>query len=275
MGLFGKRPSSHNEQTLSMKYLASAPPGTRVDGLAASCTLTLCDVPALSSSEVDGNVVTAVELHLAEEVVRGIMASDRDLSALVTRKSLRHLMFMVNGMEGAFGTNLDAAFASVGLREPPDCGVREPVAGLDPALAEGASAVGRTAFGISRAIELQDKSSAEWVIYARLYTDTSTDEMEKLAYTLTGWSAIVQARLINSGRVVTGRVPFLDPAYRAAPPLDEAGWYPNPPNHGGIVLGDAQFQRYWDGSRWSDAVRIREGRGWTERTLSLHSEPSD
>ena len=63
--------------------------------------------------------------------------------------------------------------------------------------------------------------------------------------------------------------------YRDVPAMDGSGWYPNPAKKGGLVNGDAVFQRFWDSIAWTDQIRIRDGKRWTTGSISLHAEPVD
>jgi hypothetical protein len=160
----------------------------------------------------------------------------------------------------------------MGLQPPPECNVVTD--DLDNVQAEGATGAGRTVFSVMRATGLQDKGLPEWRLYSRIYTE-QTSEMESAALVTTTWACLAQARLLSAGHFDPARVPFLQGEFRQVPRLEEPDWYPNPANYGGLVDGEARYQRYWNGTDWTDDVRVREGRAWTHVKLPLNAEPND
>lgn len=279
MGLFSR--SSPPDAPPSRRYLRLAPPGPRTETLASACVARLRESPAASASRY-GDVVTADELGSAVEVVREVMTQDRDLSAWVARKSMVQLNALLRGQgtgedmsKGGPGDNTLLALTAVGL-EPAglaDSGevalhisAPEKLAEKDRAAALG---VASAALAVLFAA-LGSPTAREKRFFVDLYTGESGTDVETKAYKITAWTAILGARLMNAD-VLTARFQH---DYREIPAMWCAGWYPNPYNTGGIVNGDAQLQRFWDGSAWTDRARLRQRAGWTERIMSLHDDPT-
>jgi hypothetical protein len=61
--------------------------------------------------------------------------------------------------------------------------------------------------------------------------------------------------------------------FRLAPRMTTADWYPNPYQMGEIRAGEATWQRYWNGTDWTDRIRMRGLTGWQEQTKSLFEAP--
>jgi hypothetical protein len=57
--------------------------------------------------------------------------------------------------------------------------------------------------------------------------------------------------------------------------MESVGWYPNPVNPGDTAMGDASVERWWNGDDWTDRVRFRDGRRWTQAEVSLFTTPGN
>jgi len=227
-----------------------------------------------------GRLVTSESLDEASSLVREIMIQDRDLSAWVARKALVQFKAVADGwMSGDFGHAFEAGYAAMGLHAATGGGNVRILDGRDESTQEqreGAGAMGALAINLLLAITSDParRDHAAWRIYENLYTGADGTDVETLAYEIVAWVSVLLARLSNAGSLV-GEVPFLNSQYRVVPIMAQAGWYPNPPNVGPIVMGDATFQRYWDGT-WTDRVRARSARGdWELLSMSLHGRPDD
>jgi Protein of unknown function (DUF2510) len=261
-------------------YLAEGPPGPRTDWLAANASLRIAGTP-IAQRERLGEVVTVPDLAPSSEVVRQVMAQDRDLSAWVARKAVMQLKAVLSGaITGDLAGDFRLGFAAMGL-EIPDRGQVGFLDGnsaksLSDTQAEAAKAMGNLTIEMMKILvtPAQERPRlAGWDFYVDLYTGGSGQDVETMAYDLTAWVSVLVARLLNEGRVPP--VPFLTAEFRHVPRLQEAAWYPNPAKHGEIVNGVATLQRYWDGQRWTDRVRIRDTSGWQTGSFSLHDRPSD
>jgi hypothetical protein len=274
VGLF----NSVDERT-SRDYLASAPPGPRTDVLASSCVIQIRDLPVASRSHF-GQSINLPDLEPASQLVRHVMRQDRDLSAWVARKAIVTLKSVMGSraMSGDIATDFPLGLAAVGLQVGPSGSVIPRPDGPGPSEQDPVSASGFGAIVIGLLVLLtsapnERTTSPAWRLYEDLYTGASGDDVEDLAYDVTAWVSVLLARLFNAGHIGEG-LDLFGPNYRQAPPLRQPGWYPNPANFGGIMNGDAVFQRFWEGS-WTDRVRVREGGRWAYDSISLHASPID
>lgn len=276
MGFFRTTP----EETTSREYLALAPPGSRAEVLGASCTLQTAEMD-VAQPNCFGQAATIEVLDPVSQLVRRIMRQDRDLSAGIARKAITHFEAVVGAaLPGDFSANMALALRAVGLRDAPeakfDFDLIDGAATLSDEDRDGTTAIAGMAMMVLRAYFFAkdgDHDSAEWRFYSTLFTGAPDIDAESLAYDITAWVSLALARLLAGGHL-TKRLPFFEPAYREAPVMHRPGWYPNPTKIGGIVQGDAAFQRYWD-QQWTDNVRIRDGRGWKTGRVSLHDPPVD
>ncbi|MDQ8043128.1 MAG: hypothetical protein AAGC46_00850 [Solirubrobacteraceae bacterium] len=278
MGLFGKTPAPAPEDLTSRQYVAVAPPGPRTTNLASAAYLAVRSLP-IASAERFGALLTIAEVSAATETVRALMIQDRDLSGWVARKALVQLHAILGGaMSNDYGQNLERAYSAAGFVAPPG-GVpvrpSEPAPHLDDTQLAGSIGLGTLVQALLSAVVVKDVDAnpGGMAQLSDLYTGASGEDVETTAYDVIAWVSIVLSRLDHGGEFSTP-VPFFDEQFRAIPRLARAGWYPNPANAGGIENGDARFQRFWDGA-WTDRVRLREGKGWSTGSVSLHQMPSD
>jgi hypothetical protein len=274
MGFFSRSP---REAEHSRRYLQLAPPGPRTLSLSIWCILKILPMPVASKDRY-GKIVTVDEIQHASSIVRDVMAQDRDLSAWVARKSVVQLNAMLGGLgnnedmiEAGLNSNMFRGLQAVGIELDdvgpegdaalkliaPDDDPSDPedhVAARD--LATSAMAVLLAALGRTPAHERQE--------YEDLYIDSTSAETK--GYSITAWSSIMSGRLMH-----IDAIPQFQPLN--LPAMWGAGWYPNPPNTGRIVNGNAQSQRYWDGSAWTERLRILQGGRWVEIAHSLHKAP--
>jgi hypothetical protein len=259
------------------RYLAIAPRGPRTEVLTAASIYQVQHIP-IASADRFGNAVTVADVTPAAAVVRDVLFQDRDITGPIARKVMQHLQAIVsNFMKGPVGENIDTFLQSLGL-EMSDGDIVMSSPGRDRLSAGEAGAaesLANVAFAVFRAFTLgEDALPAERRLYVELHTGAADKDVEELAYDIIGWTAIGLGRLFNTNRIRPG-LPTADPAYRHAPRMEVEGWYPNPQRTGDIVDGNASIQRYWNSERWTDQVRIREGRGWKSVTASLHDAPVD
>lgn len=275
MGFFTK--SRPPEELTCREYLAVALPGPRTEALAISCIQQLADAP-IAAPECYGDVLTPERLADGSAVVRDTMRQDRDLSAWVARKTMMTVNQLVRGddaslelREGGESEVLVLALAAAGISDGVSPRItREPgVTGPSPDSQQAALNLAATALAVLRA-SLGTASPPEKALYEDLYTGHSGEDVEHKGYEISAWGAVLAGRLVNRG------VPVMRFAerYRSVPRMERPGWYPNPAKTGEIIGGEAQFQRFWDGSAWTDRVRILKGREWSEHTLSLHGPPT-
>lgn len=272
MPLFGSRQS---EDETSRRYLASAPPGPRTEVLTSACTQHVRELPVAAAGQF-GKAVTVAGIEPASGLVRKIMYQDRDLSAFVARKIMQHLkVIALDYMSGTLEEDIATFASAMGFVTPaePDL-VGQARDTLSAEEVKQANALASVSFSVLRAFTMGREAGAEYRLYVKLYTGAPDMDAEAVAYDVIAWTAIAIGRLMNRDLVRPG-FPMMAPNFRNVPAMDKPGWYPNPPKLGGIVNGDAVFQRFWDGTAWTDQVRIRQGRGWTTGSVSLHDEPTD
>lgn len=274
MPLFASRQS---DDETSRRYLASAPPGPRTEVLASACTQQVRELPVAAANQF-GKAVTLAGIEPASSLVRKIMHQDRDLSAFIARKIMVHFKVMASSyMAGTLEENIAAFALAMGFSPPaePRPGLTAQARGtLSPEDAQQANAFSTISFSVLRAVIVGSEAEAEYRLYVKLYTGAPDMEAEVVAYDVIAWTAIALGRLLNRNLIRPG-FPMMAPHFRYVPAMDRPGWYPNPAKLGGIVNGDAVFQRFWDGIAWTDQVRMRQGRNWATGHNSLHDEPID
>src|SRR5262249_12790121 len=127
---------------------------------------------------------------------------------------------------------------------------------------DGARGIAEGTFAFFRACQLRTNAEApDQKVYENMFRAMPGDQVSGFTYGLITWFAIRLGRRLNSGKVMRGGL-LDDATYRNVVPMNEPGWYPNPMNAGEIIGGDATRQRYWDGDRWTDRARKRQGRKW-------------
>lgn len=281
MGFFKRSPPPPEELT-SRRYLELAPPGPRTEALASSCVLRMLRTPS-SAADRYGELITIDELQSGTSLVRDIMVQDRDLSAWVARKSLVQLNAFLRGQgagedmsKGGWNKNTLLALTAVGI-EPTgidrsgEAALRISTPGNPSSEKDQAAALHMASAALAVLFAaLGNPSAREKRFYVELYTGEGGKDVETKGYQITAWTSILEGRLINAD-VLSIRFQH---DYSEIPAMWCAGWYPNPYNTGAIINGDAQVQRFWDGSAWTDRQRILRGGSWTEVVASLHDDPT-
>lgn len=269
--------SKQSDDETSRRYLASAPPGPRTEVLASACTQQIRELSVAAAGQF-GKAVTVAGIEPASSLVRKIMHQDRDLSAFIARKIMQHLkVITLDYMSGTLEENLAAFASAMGFTtptEPPPGLVAQARDTLSPEEVKQANALATISFSVLRAFILGREAADEYRLYVKLYTGAPDMDVEAVAYDVIAWTAISVGRLMNRN-LIRPDFPMMTPNFRDVPAMDKPGWYPNPAKLGGIVNGDAVFQRFWDGAAWTDQVRMRQGRRWAIGSSSLHDEPVD
>lgn len=274
MPLFSSRQS---DVETSRRYLASAPPGPRTDVLTSACTQQIRELPVAAASQF-GKAVTVAGIEPASGLVREIMYQDRDLSAFIARKIMQHLkVIAMNYMAGTLEENFATFASAMGFTTPAEPNlviVANDQDTLSAEEVEQASALAKICFSVFRAFMMGREAGGEYRLYVKLYTGAPNMDVEAVAYDAIAWTAIAVGRLMNRNLIRPG-FPMMTPEFRDVPVMNIPGWYPNPAKLGGLVNGDAAFQRFWDGTAWTDQVRLRQGGRWATGSVSLHAEPID
>jgi hypothetical protein len=283
MPFFRPKERRADDTEVSRQYLSGAPrllgrPLPRTDNLAIGC-IQRVSAEGPGDKHSLGEPLTALEMAPLNALVREVMRQDCDLSAWVARKAVIIMRTVIDvGMAGPVNRRLDEVFGAVGLRVQQDVTMVDDAselvsaAGRDEAIAYGAATLAllKVAGASSKSWEPADRS-----FYENLYTGADGSDVASLAYDLIAWSAIVLSRLNECGKIGSMAFDYFDPSLAAVPQLTREAWYPNPAKFGDTSTGDAEFQRFWDGENWTPRVRVRQGRSWTEREMSLHATPCD
>ncbi len=277
MGIFKRSTDPEAERVLA--YLDGAPAGSREEWLHWASVLRVGELP-VATAERAGAVVTMSDLAPAVELIRHIMRQDRDLSGKLVRKSIVNLKaVLVGGMHGDFPANFESGVATMGLESLAGAGgvtfTEDSGSGLAAAHAQAARALADLVIAlmtVHAAGPDEQPRQAGWKYYVELQTGGSDRDAEEDAYTLSAWSSVLINRLRNTDQL-RADVPFFSWPWGYVPELSQAGWYPAPNKTTKLVDGLAPFQRYWDGSRWTDRSRVRAGRDWRTGTDPLHDPP--
>jgi hypothetical protein len=242
----------------------------------------IAELPVAAASRT-GAAVTVTDLAPAVELVRRIMRQDRDLSAKLLRKAVVNLEAIFGGgMAGRdFGSNFEAGMAVMGLESPDGAGgvVFKGDAGaalgeLDAQAARALADMVIVLMTLLVAAPEERPRQTGWSYYVDLHTGVPNRDVETDAYDFVSWIAILLGRLSNGG-LLKGDVPFLASPWGYVPVLTQEGWYPVPNKTAKLVDGIAPLQRYWDGSQWTDRVRIRNSGHWQEGSLPIHAPPDE
>jgi hypothetical protein len=197
-------------------------------------------------------------LATARAAFDGVVHQDRSLARHVARDMV--LMFEVSG-----GLLLGDALQGVGL---------------DATVANGSASTESEraavqALSVARTIQARsnggEAAAADVAVYRALYEDRSAAGYLQ-AINIGAWAALVVARLATNGKLENGAM-FLQSGRDSCGQMESVGWYPNPVNPGDTSMGDASIERWWDGSDWTERVRVREGRRWSDVQLTLFRMP--
>lgn len=262
MGLFSRRPETQ-EPSHSRAWIAENGEMPRKVWIAIAVVARLVrQAPGDSSSW--GRSLDEGDLAWAHRTFEEALRQDRSLARHVARDLA--LLFETNG--GLTGSNQAAAFESVGL----DPSVSTSTTSESPAQRAAAQtlAVARTIQARSQGGEAAPHDLA---LYRDLYENRSEDAQSR-ALDIGAWAAVVVARMASADRLPNGGL-FFEAGRDFIPPMEDVGWYPNPVNAGDTTMGDASIERWWNGDDWTDRVRFRDGRRWSETEVSFFNTPSN
>jgi hypothetical protein len=271
MGLFGSKPKEPVDDT-AKRYLATAPPGARTEVLTSACFLQATRLQ-VAAADRRGSVVPHSELAPVDELVRATLRQDRAMVPHVARKTVLNLSVMGEAASCAtFADWMVMLRGTNGVRTGSDVPLELVPGQSDP---DGTGLSLAQVFDMTfRAVALgrQRATSGEWGFYSSLYTDPA---QEHLAVSVIAWGSVAVARLIVAGALDRRVFPTLGDAYGSVPPLTAPGWYPHPKKSGRLPSGDAQFKCFWDGSDWTDRVRLWNGRSYDDATVPHRAAPDE
>jgi hypothetical protein len=275
VGFFRTVGSADPDEERIRAYVADGRVGfPREDLLFSAAVLRVAETPVAAANRV-GTPLTGTDLVATSEVIRTLMVQDRDLSAKIVRKAARMVSAVVSGMPGDFGRNFGAAFATMGIDVGDGAGIAKLTAGSADRLADSEREPAQALAELVTVLVVmlaqpseQQRAHPGWSFYSDLYSGASGEDVEGLAYDLIAWIAVMVARLLNKGQIAP--TPVFSSDRKRVPRLTEPGWYPAPNKKTELVDGVAPVQRYWDGSSWTDRIRIRDGRDWQIASVPLH-----
>ncbi|HWA54254.1 MAG TPA: DUF2510 domain-containing protein [Solirubrobacterales bacterium] len=200
-------------------------------------------------------------------------------SLVAARGTAQEALVQDRSLAGRVARDVALLFASfgglVGNRAP----ALESVGLNDAALTPGSAAqqAANETISVARTIEARreggDGSPGDVVLYDQLHEDRSQAGYDR-ALEIAAWGGTVTARMYTSGRL-SGDLPAFSPRWAGLGQMHEVGWYPNPINAGDTSSGEAEIERWWDGTDWTDRLRIREGRRWTEHQMPIFIAPEN
>jgi hypothetical protein len=209
---------------------------------------------SLAQAEAFGSPISPDDLAEPGAVLDEILSRERSLSASVARD----LGLLYQGF-GCLGVNRERSLASVGLA---------PNGGEVPHVPKAAADLADAAIAIAEHFNDGGPTPRSREAYSRMFTEQAETEGYRRVGQIACWLALAIGRLRAAGDL-DGDFPLFNSAKADPVPMLEPGWYPNPLNAGDTSRGDAQIERFWDGSDWTSRVRTREGRGWRETEVTL------
>jgi hypothetical protein len=261
VGFFSRRPEEE-EPSYSRAWLAQNGDLARKVRIAIAVIARLARQPVGDASSW-GRSLDDRDLTAAHRTFEEAAWQDRSLARHVARDLT--LLFESNG---GIARNQAAAFESVDL---------DPSPSPDTTGSPSAQRVAAQALAVARTIQARSQGGeaapSDLAVYMALYEDQSNEGQDR-AIDIGAWSAVVVARLATADRLPNGAL-FLEPGSDFIGQMEGVGWYPNPVNHGDTDIGDAAIERWWDGGDWTDRVRYRDGRHWTETEVPLFTTPNN
>jgi hypothetical protein len=256
--------------TAGREYLRRANGYLRKSVIALACLNRVMTLPVADITSYGRPLANSLGLRPASDAVRDILFQDRSMAAWVARDSLVAFDALLGTMHVSLADALETAMSAAGLRPGP---VIDPSQAHD--LSAAAQAEVRTLANrvilMFFAFERTDgRRGGDRTFYELLFA-TRSRRAAAIAHEITAWVGAVLGRLRGAGALPEPR--WMSPEFRTVPEMTSASWYPNPYLMGEILGGEATWQRYWDGTDWTDRVRLRHLTGWREETKSLFEAP--
>lgn len=231
-------------------YLRRANGHLRKSVIAFACLNRVMALPVADSTWFGHPVANSLGLRPASNAVRDILFQDRALAAWIARDCVVALDALLGTMRTPLATAWEIAMAAAGAHPgPSDL--------PDPALVLAHRVIAMF-FGLR---------GRDRAFYERLFATRSPCA----AHEITAWTGAVIGRLRGAGHLPD--LPWMSAEFHTVPSMTTSGWYPNPYLMGEILAGEATWQRYWNGTDWTDRIRRRCLTGWQEQTKSLFEAP--
>jgi hypothetical protein len=209
-------------------------------------------LPVGDSTRFGDPIANSLGLRPASNAVGDILFQDHALAAWIARDCVVALDALLNTMRAPLATAWETAMAAAGVRPDPTD------------LPEPALILAHRVIALFFAF---DHRPGDRAFYERLFATRSPCA----AYEITAWIGAVLGRLRGTGHLPD--LPWMSAEFHTVPPMTMPGWYPNPYLMGEILAGDATWQRYWNGTDWTDRIRHRCLTGWQQQTKSLYEAP--
>jgi hypothetical protein len=246
-------------------YLRRANGYLRKSVMAFACLNKVMTLPVADAACFGRPIANSIGLRPASDVVRDILWQDRSMAAWVARDCVVAMDALLGTMTGSLADALETAMAAAGLRPGPAV---SPDEDLPDATGAEVLLLARRVISMFFAFErLDGRRGIDRTFYERLFATRS----HGAAYEIAAWTGAVIGRLRGAGHLP--ELPWMAAEFRTVPAMTTEGWYPNPFLMGEILAGEASWQRYWDGTDWTDRVRLRHLTGWREQTNSMYEAP--
>jgi Protein of unknown function (DUF2510) len=256
----------------SMDYLRRANGYLRKSVIAFACINQVMTLPCSRAEEFGRPLAGSTGLRPAADLVRSIMFQDRSMAAWTARDCLVTLDALLCTMHPSWDDALDTAMSAAGLLPGPTIDPRR-LDGVKPGTRQDVLVLANRVISVFFAFERPNGNRCgDRTFYERLFAANSTAGA-LAAYEIAAWTGTVIGRLRDAGYL--DEVLWMSQEFRTVPEMTVAGWYPNPFRMGEIVGGEAGWQRFWDGSDWTERVRTRYGTGWREATTTMFQAPAN
>jgi hypothetical protein len=246
-------------------YLRRANGHLRKSVIAFACLNSVMALPVADSTRFGRPIANSLGLRPASNAVRDILFQDHALAAWIARDCVVALDALLRTMGEPLGVALETAMAAAGLWPGPTV---DPDARLSEPERTEALVLAHRVIAMFFAFERTDgRRGGDRIFYERLFATRSPGA----AYEIAAWAGAVVGRLRGAGHLPD--LPWMSAEFHTVPPMRGSGWYPNPYLMGEILAGEASWQRYWNGTDWTDRIRRRCLTGWQEQTKSLFEAP--
>jgi hypothetical protein len=238
-----------DEVSAGRDYLRRANGYLRKSALALACLNHVMALPVGDGTRFGDPIANSLGLRPASNAVRDILFQDHALAAWIARDCVVALDALLGTMRAPLATAWETAMAAAGVHPGTD-------------ISEPAFVLAHRVIAMFFALKGGDR-----VFYERLFAARSPSA----AYEMTAWTGAVLGRLRGAGHLPD--LPWMTAEFRTVPPMLVSGWYPNPYLMGEILAGEATWQRFWNGTDWTDRIRMRGLTGWQHQTKSLSEAP--
>lgn len=256
--------------TVAADYLRRAGGHLRKSAIAFACVNRVMALPVADAGEFGRPLAASLGLQPASDVVAAVLCQDRSMAAWAARDCLVLLDTMLRTMGASWVDSVDTTRAAAGLRHGPAIDPAQAAQLPHRVRAEVLRLAGRVRSMFLAFERVDGRRRGDRTFYRRLFASRSVSAA-LLSHDIAAWAGVVIGRLVHAGYL--DEMPWMAREFHTVPAMYQPGWYPNPFQMGEIVLGEAGCQRLWDGTDWTDRVRVRGRHGWSELTKSMYEAP--